>query len=79
MRDIGLDYPAADADEPITPPEAEGARHTVCRMHNGLIRRGLTLGDRWGQVYFCPVGRMYWRLERHMGGMYAPLNFPKGM
>lgn len=26
------------------------------------------------EVYFCPVGRMYWRYRKQSGAMYATLN-----
>ena len=78
-RDIGLKYPASFADPPITPDECDEAALAVCRQHNGRIREQRAVGDYDGKVFFCPIGKSWWRLTRKMSGMSAPLAWPKGM
>jgi hypothetical protein len=79
MREIGLDYPASDAIPPILPEEARNAEPALCRLHKGRIAIQLADGDFYGKVFFCPVGRSYWRLSKQQDGMLKPLKFPKGM
>lgn len=63
------------ARPPIQPHEIEGAQHSICPFHNGLVRES---GDVEGRVMWCPVGREYWRYTRKAnGGMHAPLSYPK--
>lgn len=77
---IGLDYPASPlAKPPIRGPEAVNAPTAICRMHNGRIAHGLAAGDYYGMVLYCPVGKMYWRLQERIPGLFAPLKFPKGL
>jgi hypothetical protein len=77
---IGLDHPASPlAQPPIRAPEAVNAPTAVCRVHNGRIVHQLADGDEYGKVYFCPIGEMYWRLQKNIAGMYAPLKFAKGL
>jgi len=79
-RQIGLDYPASSlAQPPIRPDEALNAPTAVCRYHDGRIRHTWAEGDRYGNVYFCPIGQMYWRLNKHQNGFLEPLSFPKGL
>lgn len=81
MRDLyGLPHGASDLAEPlITPEEAQHAEPAICRHHNGLIAQHLAAGDFVGKAYFCPVGRMFWRLAERQAGMYRPLKFPRGL
>ncbi len=64
------------AEPPISPDEARFAdTHdpAICRFHNGLIADGRAAEDVLGRVYFCPVGRMYWRLTPLMSDFLRPL------
>lgn len=82
MRDVyGAPHGASELAEPlITPDEVEGgAETTVCRVHKGHITNGLAAGDHYGKVFWCPIGRMYWRLTQRLSGMNVPLRFPKGL
>jgi hypothetical protein len=81
MRDVyGAAYGASELAEPlVTSEEAKGAETAVCRIHKGRIADQLADGDYYGRVYYCPIGGMLWRLTRHVSGMSAPLNFPKGL
>jgi hypothetical protein len=82
MRDVyGARYGASELAEPlITPDEVEGdVPTTVCRIHKGHIANGLAAGDRYGRVYYCPIGKMLWRLTERVSGMNSPLRFPKGL
>lgn len=72
-----LPHPASSsADPPITAAEARAADTAVCRWHNGRIVHSPTPADRYGNVYFCPVGRTYWRYSKQDSGFYAPLDYP---
>lgn len=80
MREVaGMPYPISDASRPISPDECAQVDTAICRLHGGRIRDGLAVGDFYGRVYLCPIGRTYWRLEKQQSGMSAPLKFPKGM
>lgn len=80
MKDIGLDHGASDlAEPPIGQDEARSAEPAICRFHGGLIGQRLAAGDRYGKVYYCDAGRMFWRLTRRPSGMMTPLHFPKGL
>ena len=71
--DEKLPYPRSDAADPaITVEEARAAQTSICRLHNGLIRE---TGDKDGAVFFCPIGRQYWRYTKQDSGMYAPLPY----
>lgn len=68
------------ADPPILLDEIYAARgrgdhETVCRRHKGLIATSPTATDTEGRVFYCPIGRMWWRYTKQMSGMYAPLNY----
>ncbi len=60
---------------PITPQEARDAQHSICCVHDGLVRQ---TGDVEGRVFFCPSGSEYWRYTRNPpnAGMYGPLSYP---
>ena len=63
------------ARPPITQDEAERAQHSICRIHNGLVNE---TGDKEGAVFFCPIGRSFWRYTaKRVNGMYAPLPYPE--
>ncbi len=81
MRDVyGAPYGASELAEPlIAADEVKDVETAVCRVHKGHISRGLSAGDYYGRVLWCPIGRMYWRLTQQMAGMNAPLQFPKGL
>ncbi len=81
MRDVyGASYGASELAEPlVTAEEARNAPTAVCRIHKGRIADQLADGDYYGQVYWCPIGAMYWRLTRHVSGMHTPLTFPRGL
>lgn len=64
------------ARPPIQPHEAEGAEHWICPNHKGLIASSFTEAD-VGRVYFCPVGREFYRFTTPRSGMYAPLDYPQ--
>lgn len=60
---------------PISEAEAEKAQHSICRIHNGLV---CETGDKEGAVFFCPIGRQWWRYtNKRPNGLYAPLSYPK--
>jgi hypothetical protein len=81
MRDVyGAPYGASELAEPlITPDEVKDVETAVCRMHKGHITHGLAAGDYYGKVFWCPIGRLYWRLSEHVSGMTAPLRFPRNL
>lgn len=81
MREVyGAPYGASELAHPlITPDEAKDAQTAICRLHKGRINQGLTSGDFYGRVLFCPIGQQYWRLTPRKSGMYASLSFPKGL
>ena len=72
-----LPYPRSDsADPPISIDEARAADASTCCWHNGRIKTDPTSSDVEGRVYFCPIGREYWRLSKHEGGLkLAPLRY----
>jgi hypothetical protein len=71
-----LPYPRSDLAEPaITMEEARSATDAICRYHKGLIRQ---TGDKDGSVFFCPIGRQYWRYSKQIDGMFKQLNYPRG-
>lgn len=49
------------ADPPITQDEANKAGTSICRWHNGLVE---VTGDKDGAVFYCPIGKMYWRYRK---------------
>lgn len=61
------------ARPPIQAHEIESAVDSVCPYHKGLIRE---TGDRPGKVFWCPIGRQYWRYEpNQQGGFTQALNY----
>jgi hypothetical protein len=71
-------YPASSlADPPITLAEALAVDlaqdTTLCRLHRGQ----LTHLNEDGRVYFCPIGRMFWRHSKRPSEFLKPLNYPK--
>jgi len=62
------------ARPPVTDQEAAGADTAICRNHKGLIRE---LGDKEGTVFFCPIGRQYWRYTKQVSAFNTPLRYPK--
>jgi hypothetical protein len=67
------EYPRSTlAEPPITDAEAEAvdlARDTtLCRLHRGQF--GHLNVD--GRVYFCPVGRMFWRYTKRPSEFLRP-------
>jgi hypothetical protein len=75
-----LPYPCSELAEPaITLDEARAADTAICRWHNGRIKTEPTQSDVEGGVYFCPIGRQYWRYSKQGGGFLKlpPLQYPK--
>lgn len=69
-----LPYPASTiAEPPIMAEEARAATETICRWHEGRIATSPTPSDTEGTVFFCPIGRMYWRYAKQMSGFLKPL------
>jgi hypothetical protein len=71
-------YPASSlADPPITLTEALAVdlAHdtTPCRLHRGQY----THLNADGKIYFCPIGRMYWRYAKRPSEFLKPLTFPR--
>lgn len=65
------------ARPPISATETVDAETAICRNHKGLI---CETGDIDGRVFFCPIGKSYWRYQRIVNGMYAPLKYgPTGV
>jgi hypothetical protein len=69
-------YPAsALADPPITLAEGLAVDlaqdTTLCRLHRGQHTQ-LNID---GRVYFCPVGRMFWRYSKRPSEFLKPLNY----
>lgn len=59
------------ADPPITHEEAEAAQTSTCCRHNGLIEM---TGDKDGTVFFCPIGKQYWRYSKKK--RMKPIKYP---
>lgn len=62
------------ARPPIQPHEIEGVETAICRNHKGLIS---VTGDREGSVWYCPIGREFWRYSKQVNGFNTPLRYPK--
>jgi hypothetical protein len=61
------------ARPPIQPHELEVAQDAICVYHRGLITQ---TGDKVGRVFWCPVGRCYWRYEpEREAGFKTPLRY----
>lgn len=64
-----------DAQPPIQPQECESADDAICPHHKGLVRE---TGDVEGRVFWCPIGRQYWRYRKpRVGSFTSRLNYPK--
>lgn len=71
-----LPHPSSSlADPPISVAEAQAAETATCRWHHGHISHTRVTSDAWGKVYFCPIGRQYWRLNEWLGDFLKPLVF----
>lgn len=46
------------ADPPISDAEATAAKDSICCLHRGQIA---VTGDVIGSVWYCDVGKQYWR------------------
>jgi hypothetical protein len=69
-----MPYPRSPlAEPPITSEEAGSVdlatNTTVCRWHGGQ----LTSLNAEGKVYFCPIGRQYWRFSKQLCDFFRPL------
>jgi hypothetical protein len=73
--DVSPYFCSSLAAPPITPQEARSATHSICCVHNGLVRE---TGDVEGRVFWCPIGGQAWRYTRYPAnaGMYASLDYP---
>lgn len=67
------------AEPPIAVGECNVLQVAICRFHDGRIGFSPAAGDEFGNVYFCPVGGMYWRYTQRRSGMLTPMKFPKGL
>ena len=74
--EVELPYARSNrADPAITQAEALAATPTNCRWHNGLIKTEPTRNDVDGSVFFCPIGRMYWRYSKDSRDFFRPLTY----
>jgi hypothetical protein len=62
------------ADPPISEAETVAAQVSICHWHDGLVR--LT-GDRDGAVFFCPIGKQYWRYAKRNDSFHRALRYRK--
>lgn len=63
------------ARPPIQPHELEVAQDSICVYHKGLVAH---TGDKPGRVFWCPLGRQYWRYEPNSGpGFTGRLKYAK--
>jgi hypothetical protein len=62
------------ADPPIREAETVAAQVSICRWHDGLVR--LT-GAKDGAVFFCPIGKQYWRNAKRDESFHRALRYPK--
>ena len=68
-----LPYPCSEiADPPIKRAETLAAKEAICCWHDGKIKTEPTPSDVYGRVYFCPIGRQYWRYSEQSGGLKLP-------
>jgi hypothetical protein len=64
-----------DARPPVQASEIESAPDATCPYHKGLIS---VYGDTEGKVFWCPIGRQYWRYRKNStDGFRAHLRYPK--
>lgn len=62
------------AKPPIQPHEVQAATTAICVNHEGLIRR---TGDTEGKVFFCPIGKEFWRYSKTTTGMNSRLPYAR--
>jgi hypothetical protein len=62
------------ARPPIQAIETEGADTAICPYHKGLIRE---TGDKPNTVFYCPIGRSFWRYSPDRSSFTAPIAYPK--
>jgi len=62
------------ARPPIQPRETHDVETAICRNHKGLIN---VTGDTEGRVFFCPIGREFWRYSKQVNGFNTPLRYGK--
>lgn len=62
------------ARPPIQPHEIKDCDTAICRHHKGLIRE---TGDVEGTVFFCPIGKQFWRYSKQVTGFNMPLRYGK--
>lgn len=79
MREIAGKAVSDLAQPVVTADEMAGASIAICRYHHGRIADHLSQGDAVGKAYYCPIGKMWWRLSSRIDGMHRPLMFPKGL
>lgn len=66
------------ARPPIQPDECEHADIAICRHHKGLVR--FSTEEREGTVYFCPIGKQFWRYTQQQNSFTTPLPYrPSGV
>ena len=66
---------SADARPPVQSAEIECASDAICPYHKGLIASN---GAPEGSVYWCPIGRQYWRYRKQTNdGFKSHLRYPK--
>lgn len=64
------------AKPPITLEEVRTAETATCRLHHGHISHTRVTSDAWDKVYFCPIGRQYWRYSKRLSELLRPLRYP---
>ena len=77
LEEEPLPYPRSSlADPMITFAEARAAEISICCRHNGRVKTDRLPTDTEGRVFWCPIGREYWRLSKGEGGFrLAPLKY----
>lgn len=73
---VTLPYPRSKLADPlISEQEALNAQPTVCPWHKGRIAHSPTPSDWDGKVYFCPVGKQFWRYSTKVNELLRPLRY----
>ena len=62
------------ADPPISDAETLATQVSICRWHDGLVR--LT-GAKDEAVFFCPIGKQYWRYAKRDESFHRALRYAK--
>jgi hypothetical protein len=57
--------------------EARAAETSTCSWHDGRIKADPLPSDVDGNVYFCPLGRLYWRYTKRDDAFHRPLPGPR--